>query len=249
MKIRSLLNTSFLFALICSSSAAYAENWHSGNVQWLFGGSDYKLANRDSANILTLEYAGGWEYGDNFVFVDIFAPGRSGTEVYGEWHPRFSLGKIFDGEEYDHGMLKDILISTEYNYGNSGEVETRILLYGLGFDFHVPGTDWFQFNILAREELDSPNAMSCQISPAWYSSFKIGSSQIVFTGFLDYVFETSDAKWNVLIEPQLLLDCGPFLSLPENRIFVGTEYHYWYNKYGVEGVIDNTFQGMVKWNF
>lgn len=45
-------------------------------------------------DILTLEWANGWTYGDNSVFVDIANFVQGDNTVYGKWSPRLSLSKI-----------------------------------------------------------------------------------------------------------------------------------------------------------
>ena len=59
----------FLLGVMTVSFPAAAQAWNAFNVQYLYG-SNYELE-PEQVDVLTLEWANGWTYGDNFAFVDI----------------------------------------------------------------------------------------------------------------------------------------------------------------------------------
>ncbi|PIE76477.1 ion channel protein Tsx [bacterium DOLJORAL78_65_58] len=221
-----------------------AAQWSSTSVSFLKG-SGYELASSEDATIMTLEHASGWEYGDNFFFLDVFQPFDTGNALYGEWHPRLNLGKVFN-RNMAFGPVSDVLLAGEINYGCGG---TRVYLYGAGFNLNIPKFNFFSLNIYARDNVGANGDMTFQISPAWNIPFNVGSARFECGGFLDYSgADTDHSEAQLLFVPQVLLDLGNFQDAP-GRIYAGIEYQYWKNKYGVDGFDDNLVQAMVKWFF
>ena len=242
MKKMSRIFMIVLVLLVASSGAALASIWSSTSASVLYG-DGYKFKSSEKGTILTIEHASGWSYGDNFFFFDTFQPLANGTDMYGEWHPRLSMGKIFKNET-GSGFFKDVLIATELNVGNNW----RAYLYGLGFDFNIPYFQFFALNIFIRDDKTITEDTTYQISPSWNIPFNIGGTMWSFGGFLDYSGPEGDTKYQFLAQPQLLLDVSNFADKPGN-LFVGIEYQYWKNKFGVEGVDENFVQFMGKWFF
>lgn len=232
-----------LVLLVATSGAALAGIWSSTSMSMLYG-SGYELTSSEDATIMTLEHASGWAYGDNFLFLDIFQPFDNDISQYGEWHPRLSFGKI-SNSNMGFAFVKDVLLATEINFGN----ENRAYLYGLGFDLDIPHFSFVSLNVYIRDNPSIADATTYQVSPAWNVPFDLGGTKWTFGGFLDYT--GSEADWQedqILFVPQLLLDVSNFSGSPGN-LFVGIEYQYWKNKYGVDGVDENVVQMMAKWFF
>jgi len=84
-----------------SSDSSDSTRWSRIESQFQFGNLDspsFASGQTSSTNILTLQHASGWKYGDNFFFVDIIddeiEDGFNNNDVYLEWYANFSLGKI-----------------------------------------------------------------------------------------------------------------------------------------------------------
>ncbi len=57
---------------------------------------------------MTFEHASGWDYGDNFFFVDIkHIADKDGNGYYGVWHPRFNLGKLSNNDFAINFMIRN----------------------------------------------------------------------------------------------------------------------------------------------
>jgi len=250
----SLLAIAALALPACLPIAASAATWSSTNVEYLYGWN-YRLTDRE-AGIITLEHVSGFAYGDNFFFLDITHPVHDTTKpeaLYGQWDPRFSLGKI-TGAKLGFGPITDVLVTGELGYGANLFGYQREYNYGLGFDIKMPGFAVFAINFWVH---DTPyhDGVTYQISPYWAAPFHLGPVGFLFEGFLDYVGEEGEAGKGagvshayLITQPRLLLDLGS-LWKKEGDLFVGTEVDIWHNKFGVDDVDQVTPQAMVKWVF
>jgi len=225
------------------AGAAGASQWETTNVQLLYG-DGYLIVPPAKRTIITVEHASGWTYGDNFFFFDLGEPFNTESYIYGEWHPRFSFGKIFKGKA-GFGFIKDTLIATELNI----EYGWRAYLYGIGFDLEIPGFEFFALNVMVRDDRTIDDDSTWQISPSWNVPFKLARTQWEFRGFLDWSgAEGEFGKYQVLTQPQLLLNLGSLHNRP-GSLWFGAEWQYWKNKFGIEGETENLLQVMGKWVF
>jgi len=237
--------------IVCSASMANAETWSSTCIDVLYGTS-YERGSADSAgSILTLEHAGGWEYGDNFFFVDISDFDKNSIKLYGEFAPRLSFFKISEaisGEEVSWGPISDVLLVGQMDMGDG----FRAYMGGLGVSFAIPHVQVFTINFKYR---DNPNLSgnTYQITPIWNIPFELGPVRMLFKGFVDISGKEGDQPAGILAQPQLLVDVGHFWQ-QDNRLYVGTEYQYWTEKFvmtddGPDYANESAFQAMLKWVF
>ena len=141
-----LLNIYFL-------SPLFAANWSSTNVQ-LLSGSQYQDGGAAFGNslddkeklIVSFEHVSGWEYGDNFFFIDISNPTASGTNYYAEYSPRLSF-KHLSGKELEIPFVKDLLLAMGAEWGN----DLRSYLLGAGVSFDLPGFSVADLNFYTRK--------------------------------------------------------------------------------------------------
>lgn len=245
--------TCLCLALLAAAPQAYCEDW----VQWtdtsvtVLYGDDYKLANSDEQTTVTVESAGAWKYGDWFVFHDFInfngGVGDSHTN-YGEISPRFSASKIL-GTKVGAGAISDVSLAFTMEHGD-GPVET--FLYGVGVDVQVPYFSYLQLNTYRRDANDN-NSSGWQFTPVYRIDIPVGNSNLVIDGYIDWVFasDENDYSNNIHINPQIKYDLGSviFGQSQKNRLMVGIEYDYWKNKYGVDGVNQNTYSVIVKYHF
>ena len=135
-----------------------------------------------------------------------------------------------------------------------GEGPVKSFLYGLGMDIKVPYFSYFQLNTYRRNATGSDNISDgWQLSPSFRMDFPVGNSNIVFDGYIDWVFATDEAAYetNFHFNPQLKYDLGAVVlgEHQKNKLFVGIEYDYWQNKYGVNGIDQNTYSVIAKYHF
>lgn len=226
------------------TAPAAAADW-SATSAWGLHGSDFELGEADR-DIVRIEHADGWAYGDNYFFFDMVMPesadSGTGTSVYGEVVPRFSLGKL-SGRNLGVGPVKDWLLTVALNSGT----DFRAYLYGASVDLNVPGFTYFQFNAYVRDDKSLPGTTR-QITPVWLYPFALGKLKFELQGFVDWAGAEGPAAENLLIVPRLWLDLGALWGAP-GRVQAGAEYLYWKNKFGIEGVTERVFQPSLRWTF
>ena len=214
--------------------------WQTNSLTYLYG-KDFQVNPRIQQTV-TFEHADGWKYGDNFVFVDkIFYNGKEDSfagenTYYGEISPRLSFNKIFD-QKLEFGPIKDVLLAMTYEFG---EDDTESYLIGPGFDLAIPGFDYFQLNFYNRHtEGGRPGDDIWQVSPVWSYTIPAGSSDVVIDGFMDWVVDNDvndegEYHANLHFNPQVKYDLGKALKLGDKQLYVGVEYDYWKDKYGIK---------------
>ena len=243
-------------ALVMSPTAFAADNlvqWWDVSATALYG-TDYDLAPSDEQTTITLETAGGWKYGDWFVFQDfINFNGHNGgkdSTTYGEISPRFSASKIL-GKPVGVGAITDVSLALTYE---EGEGPVNSFLYGVGLDIQVPLFTYFQVNTYRRNAISSGNnSDGWQLTPVFRMDIPVGRANFVIDGFIDWVFasDNHDYEENFHFNPQIKYDLGKTLfgEHKQNKLLVGIEYDYWKNKYGVDGIDQSTYSVIVKYHF
>ena len=93
---------------------------------------------------------------------------------------------------------------------------------------------------------------------AWQKSFSLGEQDFVFTGFFQWgVFgEGEGSGLNAggygrpffLSQPEILYDFGKLIHFTPAKIYLGFEGQIAYNRYLIDGKIENLIQGMIRWN-
>ncbi|MCK9814023.1 hypothetical protein BK634_04815 [Pseudomonas chlororaphis] len=214
--------------------------WQNNSLTYLYG-KNFEV-NPQIQQTVTFEHADGWKYGDNFFFLDrIFYNGKEDgnagpSTYYGEFSPRLSFGKIFD-QKLEFGPIKDVLLAMTYEFG---EGDNESYLIGPGFDLAIPGFDYFQLNFYNRQTEGSRAGDNVwQITPVWAYTIPVGKSDILIDGFMDWVVDNDkNSKGtyhaNLHFNPQIKYDLGKALSWGEKQLYVGIEYDYWKNKYGIK---------------
>jgi len=250
------MNKVGLYLALLVSPVAVADNmvnWWDASVTVLHG-DNYDLAASPSQTTLTFETVGDWEYGDWFAFQDLTYfkgdyNGRNNT-TYGEISTRLSASKIA-GQPLIMGPVTDLSLALAYE---EGEGDVNSLLYGVGMDLNLPYFSYFQLNTYRRQSTGDHNISDgWQLTPVFRMDFPVGRSTIVFDGFIDWVFAADESNYatHFHFNPQLKYDLGAtvFGEHKKGLLFVGLEYDYWQNKYGVDGINQNTFSIIAKYHF
>lgn len=239
--------------LACAqASAADLLQWQNNSLTYLYG--DNFQVNPEKQQTLTFEHASGWSFGDVFFFVDTInypdVDAGDDTTYYGEFSPRLSLGKL-SGADLKAGPVTDVLLAATYEFG---EDDIKNYLIGPGFDLAIPGFDYFQVNVYRRHTDSSAKGDDeglWQITPVWSYTLPVGNSDLVIDGYIDWVVGNEDGYRNNLhFNPQIKYDLGKALNIDAKQLYVGLEYDYWKNKYGIEdgGYVSKNFVGPTNQN-
>jgi nucleoside-specific outer membrane channel protein Tsx len=214
--------------------------WSMFDFQYLYGFNwDLGPKRRD---ILTLEHADGWALGDNYLFVDVshITNQDDTTSLYGEWQPRFSLSKIL-GIDLNLGPLHDILETNRLAFGGG------ILAYLVGgaVDLNIPGFAYWHQHFFVRKDIHLSGS-TWQVTSEWSLPFEMGPVRFVQDGFVHFIGAEGKSSFNIIAQPQLLLDIGNFAGYLD-QFLVGVEVDYRHNEYGIEGQDELVPQAMVEW--
>ncbi|MDH5358219.1 MAG: DUF5020 family protein [Gammaproteobacteria bacterium] len=237
---------SALFYLTAMAHADPLFDWTSTNIQALSGGT-HELGS-SKRNLITIEHAHGWRYGDNFMFIDVIDRSDIGTEFYGEFYPRLSWSKM-TGLQPSVSAFKDFSLVAGINTGNLPKSDPhKAYLFGGGISFNVPAMDYLQLDVQAFKS-ENVSTTGIQITPVWSVPFQIGSLHFKFRGFADWQSKkATGGEHTLLTQPQLLLDVGQLANHP-NQFYAGIEYSYWRNKFGIDGVTEKIAQAMLMFTF
>lgn len=227
-----------LFFMLSVTGTAAGQSWGVNGVQLLHG-EDFKLG-PETRDILTFEHASGWSLGSNFFFFDVTEPFGDGTEIYGEWYSRLSWNKLGLTPQRD-GWLSDVSFAGAINVGNG----FRAYLAGATLHFKAPGFSFLDLDLMAYDDR-SDDDVTYIVTPAWDVPFQIGRVKLRFRGFADWIGAEGERVQQLLTQPQMLIDLGAAWG-SEDRLFVGFEYQYWHNKFGIDGVHESFPQVMVLW--
>jgi nucleoside-specific outer membrane channel protein Tsx len=182
---------------------------------------------------------------------------------YMEFSPRVSLSWL-TGKDLSAGPLKDIKAAFTYEKGNGGPGPENYL-YGLGFDWDVPGFAYLKTN-LYRVKINNQvffadqdsNGYATQLTVAGAYPFAIGEQDFVVDGYIDWRSPSDQAgtQTSVGSSIQVKWDAGKALFGKQRKLYVGTELNMWHNKYGIKPIDGSTdgfdqtaVQALVKYHF
>lgn len=228
-----------MIAALCGMPAAAGAQelieFHTENVQ-LLRGFDYELGDRQRT-IITFEHANRWRYGDLFVFAD-FTVGDDGQRgVYGEISPRLSLSRM-TGQDWSFGAVRDVYLAANVELGDEG-LDRQ--LYGVAADLDVPGFAFLRVHAYRRDDPLRPGS-TWQTTTVWNRPFEWNGQAFLTEGFADFAGGEGTGIAHQLVVPRLLW------RVPESRgLWLGVEWQYWHNKFGVPGVNESVAQLQVKW--
>lgn len=235
----------------------YGMSWSNTELQYLHG-DGYRVpfnASDISQSILTFSHAHGWSLGRHFMFMDTLiseAGQPDQTSIYGEAYSYVSMGKLLE-KDLGLGIFKDLNAAVGVNVGenfNSNTSGTRTALYGVSVDFNLPGFKLFSVDFLRHNPFEPRSQQtSWQITPVWIVPFEIAGSHWSLEGFADFIgSKGADSARTALAQPQLRLDLGDLWG-NSRHLYVGIEYQYWHNKYGIKGLHDSVPQALLLWKF
>jgi nucleoside-specific outer membrane channel protein Tsx len=200
-----------------------AINWQQASLTYLYG-TDYRIGD-PKRHVLTLEHAANTSWGDSFLFIDHSVSTQSTHTTYGEWSPRFSLGKNTTWQP-GSGLIKDVLLASTIE---QGERFTNFL-YGVGLDLAIPGMKFTQLNFYRRQnDIDANNY---QATLAWALPFQIGGQALLYDGFIDYSSAHGEKATSVNFTSQLKFPIQSWFGV-QNPIYLGSEISLWRNKYHI----------------
>jgi len=232
------------------SQLLLAADWSSTKVEYLYG-TGYKIPFAgpngehltESQSVASFTHASGTFYGGQFYFFDATIAKDKSVSIYGEWSPTLSLGKVLN-RNLSMGPLRDYSLSGTLEFAPKNVNR----LVGVGFDLNIPKFAFFTFTPYFRDD-PSLSGGTWQVTTVWSLPFSFGPANFQFDGFIDWAGkEGADANtsvMNIQAQPALLFDLSSFVGKKE-ALMVGTEFLYWKNKYGIQGLTESQPQLCIR---
>lgn len=262
MKIMPKLTA--IASVLLASTTAMAADWSDTEVQLLRGTQfrDESNNTHNSRTIMTLQHASGYKYGRNFFFVDaakVRDTSDNFEELYFEYYHTLSYTKVA-GADWSKQFIKDVGFTAGINYGTNNaafRANPKVLLFGPTFDLNIPGFAFFNVDVLSYKDtgrfrgfgggsLCGNSNTTYQLTPAWKLPFQLGSAKFSFEGFVDVIGNHGSCKTQVLTQPQLRWDVGNHFGKPDS-VYLGFEYQYWHNKFGINNRNESFPQALLVW--
>ncbi|WP_299200115.1 DUF5020 family protein [uncultured Amphritea sp.] len=213
--------------------------WSSFSLSYL-NGSDYEVGDPDR-QVVTVEHASGHSWGDNFFFLDRLQSANGSSENYMELSPRLSLSSL-TGSELSFGPVKDVLLAGTWESGEGFDN----FLAGVGVSLDVPGFQYFNANLYRANNDKSSN--DTQLTLTWGLPFALSDAEFLYDGFIDWTTSESDKASEMNFTSQLKWNAGKLIGT-KAPVYVGVEYAYWTNKFGIDGVDERNPALLLKWHF
>jgi nucleoside-specific outer membrane channel protein Tsx len=236
---------SILLCLIFFSSIAISEQgnfiqWHTTNAQ-LLRGFDYKLGD-EQRTIITLEHANAWQFGDFFMFADQSWEDNGKSVYYLEPTLRVSLNKLTNKTLFN-GTVKDVLLAAQIEKPKG---QSPRKLAGLAIDLNLPKFKFFKSHFFIRDNPDLPGD-TYQVTLAWNLPFQINETTFLIEGFTDIAGSEGSTVSHQLFVPRILMDVGAMFGIEHKKLWLGFEWQYWHNKFGVDGITESVPQFQMKY--
>ncbi|MEX0771633.1 MAG: hypothetical protein WEB89_08855 [Balneolales bacterium] len=246
--MQKILKTIYGLAVCIMPFYANAQTGYQGssNIEFLYG-KDFEPPGTDLITV-TPVHSGSYGIFEQYFFVDLYYETNTGeTSAHTEWYPKVSLGRA-SGQNIGAGPLNDVLIGAGINADLGTDNDSWVWLVGPVWNFTIPGFDNFQLETYYYKQDGGGNDFegTYQITPSWDIPLPV-SEQLQFrlTGFADFIGDRGPGQSQVITQPQFLLDIGNLWGNP-GTIFAGTEWQYWHDKGGVEGVTESVPQWLLR---
>lgn len=232
-----------LVAAICSAamSAACAQPvWQDFSITGLHG-DDYKVG-PEKRDVITLEYAAGLTWGDAFFFIDHSRYNQTDEkDNYFELAPRLSLSYV-TGQKLSYGPIRDVYLASTWESGSDFDN----YVYGIGFGLTIPYFKYADINLYrANNETTKDDWMT---TVTYGVPLTVAGQDFLFDGFADWSSKESDHAAELNWTSQWKWNAGKLIS-PNTRLYLGIEYSYWINKFGIRNVDEKNVSALVKYHF
>lgn len=253
------------FISLLAAVPVNAADWSTTELQYQYGrleAPEFAGGAQAETNILTLQHASGWGFGDVFFFVDSLhdhqKDGINDHDLYGEIYVNFSLSKLLE-KPVALGRIKDVGLLAGFNAARDAKV--RKYLPGVRLSWDVPGFAFLNTDFMAYID-DSAGVAhggapkesdSYSIDVNWARPFTIGAQSFSIEGHVEYDGsrrnEYGKVSSSLLAQPQFRWDAGKTMLGKADHLYLGVEYQYWRNKLGDSRTTESTPQFLAVWRF
>ncbi|MBU2870653.1 outer membrane protein OmpK [Colwellia sp. E2M01] len=224
---------------LCSFSSLAEMKWNDFSLSYIKA-NNYEVGDNER-QVLTVEHASGHDWGGTFFFLDHEDFSDGTVTNYFELSPNISLSYLTNSN-LALGPIKDVYFATTWEGGDT----FNNFLYGIGVNFNAPGFKYLNLAFYkANNELWVNDE---QATLTWALPGEFLNQNIVWDGFIDWSSGSETQKSELNFTSQLKWNIAPTLGI-DSILYVGIEYAYWINKYGIDGVDEKNPGLLVKWHF
>ena len=268
---KAVVPLAFLLAVSEFIPPTEAAEFSITELQWQYGRlkvPKFACGGEDNTNILTVQNASGYKWGDFYGFVDFLKGENSEVthfndyDAYGEMYINFSSTKLLK-INYGKGLLRDIGYVQGFNFDADANVYK--ILPGIRFSWNIPGfaflnTDWMAY-LDASSGFEPGTFNAPAESDSWMldvnfatKSFRVFGQYFNFEGHIEFIAPRENefgqrVEWHIFGQPQFRWDVGYPLFGWKDHLFVGTEYQIWIYKLGEKETNESAFQALGVWRF
>ncbi|WP_299707977.1 hypothetical protein [uncultured Pontibacter sp.] len=212
------------------------------NVQLLYGRS---LNQSGQLATITFEHFGDLGPFEHFGFADLYNDASlAAPNMYLEWYPKLSLSRA-TGREVSLGPISDVLVGGGINVLFGGMEDFFAYTAGPAFKFRLPGQGLLQLETYYYKQHGAEYSGTYQITPSWDIPIPVSERvRFRFRGFMDLIGDRGPGTYQYLTQPQFHVDMGNFWDKP-GKVYMGTEWRYWRNVVGIEGLNESILQANV----
>ncbi len=260
MKLTSL---SFATALLCLAPTIHAADWSDTSLSWRTGSQFREPFNPNDIGkqIVALTHVSGYQYGSNFVNVDLLMsdskdPASLGShagahEAYMVYRHMLDIGKL-SGADMKFGPVRGVGATFGFDWNAKNDVgynsRKRMLVAGPTLMWDVPG--FFNTSLLLMHESNAPSGAfppianvqgryTYKLHPMLSSSWGIPIGALwSFEGYANFIASKGRSEVGAQtgaetnIDMQMMFDLGAALGGAKKKWRAGLEYQYWNNKFG-----------------
>lgn len=256
--------TFFLLILVnfLTLHATEANSYNIWNIQALYGAKFNEPFNPQEVHktTVTIENSSGWNWGNSFAFIDIAKSDSNdlnAASIYGEWYPSASLASM-SNSDLNFGPIRDVSLTAGINAGRkSTGANPLVYLPGITVDLTLPSFAFFNLGVYAyidQGTINNGTNNGChqtgfQVTPSWLLPFSISKTNLRFDGFLDYISSHGECSQQILTQPRISFDASNTFGVSSNHFFIGIEYQYWHNKFGIKNLDESFPQALLMYRF
>lgn len=238
MKFKTLMAAIMCIATMSAVDAKPL--WQDFSLTGLHG-DDYKVGS-EKRDVITLEYAAGLTWGDAFFFIDHSRYSQTDEkDNYFELAPRLSLSYL-TGQKLSYGAVKDVYLASTWESGHDFDN----YVYGIGFGLDIPYFKYADINLYRANNETTKDDWMTTID--YGVPLTVGTQDFLLDGFADWSSSASDHAAELNWTSQWKWNVGKLIN-PDTRLYLGIEYSYWINKFGIKNVDEKNVSALVKYHF
>lgn len=266
-------------AMAVAAPHVSAANWSDTFVGYRYSSNFDEPGKTDKIkkNILAFTHASGYDYGQNFVNIDLLqssnkdpangdkvGEGSGAFEAYVTYRHQLNLGKVFN-QDFSFGPVKEVAVTAGFDANTKNTAfapRKKMLVVGPTLKFDVP-KGFLDFSVMYAHERNHNGITSgpkdvtfddyTLFNLTWGLPFSVGIVPMKFQGFGNWATPkgqgTTDEQ---LVRTSLMVDAGQLAFNKENTFWVGVGYEYWRNKFGnqnMDGIDTDAMTVNAEWHF